>query len=206
MRKPVSSHIKTKSSNSIPMKTLSQILREIFSTRDRSLSKSINQKQIQDETETHEISGDSGMGDPDAPKIDRNDQKPQESGDDTAESGNRSGSESGEAAEPGAEPGAARESGNESECGTTSEPVKAVEQKSLESSPEIEDKTSKENTRQEDFNKAIEEAYQRGLIDGRNAQIEEIYYPKEDDGIPVFRGKPSNYRSTGDFFSIAREA
>lgn len=188
------------------MKTLSQILREIFSTRDRSLSKSINQKQIQDETETHEISGDSGMGDPDAPKIDRNDQKPKESGDATAEPGNRSGAESEANPESGNEPEAARESGNESEGSTKSLPAEIVEQKSLEGCPEIEDKTSKENTRQEDFNKAIEEAYQKGLIDGRNAQIEEIYYPKEDDGIPVFRGKPSNYRSSGDFFSIAREA
>ena len=49
------------------------------------------------------------------------------------------------------------------------------------------------------------EAYQQGLIDGRNQRIEEIYFPKEDDGIPHFRGNASKARPAS-IFSMAREA
>ena len=57
-----------------------------------------------------------------------------------------------------------------------------------------------------DYEKAIAEAYQRGLIDGRNAQIEERYFPKKDDGIPHFHGSPSNGVTVGDFFRMAKGA
>ncbi|MCH5234906.1 MAG: hypothetical protein J1E16_06400 [Muribaculaceae bacterium] len=51
-----------------------------------------------------------------------------------------------------------------------------------------------------------EEAYQRGVIDGRNSRIEEMYFPKIEDGIPHFRGNPSKANPMGDIFSMAREA
>lgn len=53
---------------------------------------------------------------------------------------------------------------------------------------------------------AIKEAYRQGEIAGRNAQIEEKYFPKTDDGIPHFRGRPSRHISSADIFSMAREA
>ena len=52
----------------------------------------------------------------------------------------------------------------------------------------------------------VEEAYRRGLIDGRNSKIEELYFPNLDDGIPHFRGCPSNEIKSDDIFSVAREA
>ena len=48
--------------------------------------------------------------------------------------------------------------------------------------------------------------YEQGLIDGRNSKIEEIYFPREDDGIPRFRGFSPKQRQTPDIFSVAREA
>ena len=51
-----------------------------------------------------------------------------------------------------------------------------------------------------------EEAYRRGVIDGRNQQIEEKYFPKTDDGIPNFRGRPEKSSPLSDIFSMAREA
>ena len=48
--------------------------------------------------------------------------------------------------------------------------------------------------------------YERGRIDGRNERIEEIYFPKTDDGIPHFRGRPAKPSSGPDIFSMAREA
>lgn len=53
---------------------------------------------------------------------------------------------------------------------------------------------------------ALREAYRKGEIAGRNAQIEEKYFPKTDDGIPAFRGRPSRGVSSTDIFSMAREA
>ena len=53
---------------------------------------------------------------------------------------------------------------------------------------------------------SFEEAYEQGLIDGRNSVIEETYFPKGDDGVPHFRGNPSLADPMGDIFSMAREA
>lgn len=54
--------------------------------------------------------------------------------------------------------------------------------------------------------KRIEEAYRKGLIDGKNARIEERFFPKNDDGIPNFRGRPQLPPPLSDIFSMAREA
>ena len=51
----------------------------------------------------------------------------------------------------------------------------------------------------------IREAYEKGVMDGRNQQIEEKFFPKYD-GIPQFRGAPSLRNTSDDIFSIAREA
>ena len=52
----------------------------------------------------------------------------------------------------------------------------------------------------------LAEAYRRGVIDGRNARIEEIHFPKAPESIPAFRGRPTPRLSSGDIFSMAREA
>lgn len=57
-----------------------------------------------------------------------------------------------------------------------------------------------------DFEAELKEAYQKGVIDGRNAKIEEQYFPKHDDGIPQFRGAASASNSAPNIFSMAREA
>lgn len=53
---------------------------------------------------------------------------------------------------------------------------------------------------------AIQKAYNQGVIDGRNAHIEEKYFPKTDDGIPSFHGRRVTPSSSSDIFSMAREA
>lgn len=58
-----------------------------------------------------------------------------------------------------------------------------------------------------ELKKAIEEAYRKGVIEGRNAQIEEKYFPMTDDGIPRLRsGRPLKKRSSDNIFALAREA
>lgn len=52
---------------------------------------------------------------------------------------------------------------------------------------------------------AVKEAYEKGLRDGRNSQIEELYFPKIDDGVPHFRGTVSK-EPFSDIFSMARDA
>ena len=52
---------------------------------------------------------------------------------------------------------------------------------------------------------AVKEAYEKGLIDGRNAKIEELYFPNIDDGIPYFRDTVSK-ESSSNIFSMARDA
>ena len=52
----------------------------------------------------------------------------------------------------------------------------------------------------------IREAYEKGLIDGRNSRIEEVYFPKENDGVPVFHGSNRKSTPSTDIFSMAREA
>lgn len=53
---------------------------------------------------------------------------------------------------------------------------------------------------------ARREAYRRGVIDGRNQRIEEIYFRKVEDGVPHFNGDMSKSRSKSNIFSMAREA
>lgn len=57
-----------------------------------------------------------------------------------------------------------------------------------------------------DLQRKIEAAYRQGIIEGRNQRIEEIHFPKSDDGIPHFHGSPAKGRRAGDIFSMAREA
>ena len=51
----------------------------------------------------------------------------------------------------------------------------------------------------------IAAAYEKGVIDGRNQKIMELYFPDMEDGIPRFRGSASSDLTTG-IFSLAREA
>ena len=53
---------------------------------------------------------------------------------------------------------------------------------------------------------ALKEAYRKGEIAGRNAQIEEKYFPKTDDGVPQFRGRASKQAVSSDIFTMARNA
>ena len=55
------------------------------------------------------------------------------------------------------------------------------------------------------FDRAAAEAYKEGEIAGRNAQIEERYFPKTEDGLPHFRGMKERHNDTG-IFSLARNA
>ena len=56
------------------------------------------------------------------------------------------------------------------------------------------------------FDKAREEAFREGELSGRNARIEETYFPKTDDGLPHFKGTARRSRPFGDIFDTAREA
>lgn len=58
---------------------------------------------------------------------------------------------------------------------------------------------------EEEGEKALSD-YERGVIDGRNQQIEEKYFPKTDDGVPHFHGNHTRRSPLGDIFSMAREA
>lgn len=49
-------------------------------------------------------------------------------------------------------------------------------------------------------------AYRKGELAGRNAKIEEKYFPKEDDGLPRFRGLENETDKGSDIFSVAKEA
>lgn len=70
-----------------------------------------------------------------------------------------------------------------------------------EEKAERQEKVSNDN-----FQEEIKKAYRKGVIDGRNQQIEERYFPMKEDGIPHFHGNPSTGNLTGDIFSMAREA
>ena len=55
------------------------------------------------------------------------------------------------------------------------------------------------------FSKAVADAYKEGELAGRNAKIEEKYFPKADDGLPHFNGLKEHRQSTG-IFNLARNA
>lgn len=53
---------------------------------------------------------------------------------------------------------------------------------------------------------ALKKAFDDGVKAGRNSKIEELYFPKGEDGIPVFHGNASKLDCESDIFSLAREA
>lgn len=177
------------------MKTLTDIFRDMFSARrkakeeDRNLSPqpagkpvsdnqpySLTQKTIKNETENLEVHQVLDVDNSGNPKI------------------------AGKSKEKVGETSASRQSDNSeadnlaaaAQAESTGNTVESVHQ------PEV--------VSEEPMEETVEEAYRRGLIDGRNEQIEELYFPKLNDGIPHFRGSPSKCRPVGDIFSMAREA
>lgn len=53
------------------------------------------------------------------------------------------------------------------------------------------------------FDKAREAAYREGEVAGRNAKIEEEYFPTLDDGVPHFNGAVNRGAGKDDIFSMA---
>lgn len=168
------------------MKTVSQLIREIFATRDSLKKKeaeernkepenepagesqqSLTLKDEKDETEIDENSGNPGMDTPADQEIDAN-----------AEGAQTGGGEGERRIQPGGDGG---------------EPEEAKE---LQSGIEKEKMTAE----------ALEKAYQDGYLAGKNAKIEEKYFPKTDDGLPNFRGYNKPARPVSTIFSMAREA
>ena len=170
------------------MKTISTIIREIFALRN-------NQKPLkfnQNETEIDENPGNPGVDYPNVGKTTGSAENSQES--------NRLLSESGAGSE--CEPLSGSELEQSSEPDTESRSEINIE----DLTPNPVPNPNPKSLSNPDFAKAIEEAYQRGVIDGRNAKIEEEYFPKTNDGIPQFHGSFSKENSFGDIFSMAREA
>ena len=58
------------------------------------------------------------------------------------------------------------------------------------------------STPMEEYRRGYDEGYQKGLIDGRNQQIEERFFPRNEDGIPQLRG--GGMDKGGGIFAIAR--
>lgn len=56
------------------------------------------------------------------------------------------------------------------------------------------------------YEQALADAYSRGERDGRNAGIEEEYFPMADDGLPHFRSAGGKGTRRPDIFSLADEA
>lgn len=170
------------------MKTLSEIIREIFSARNskRRSIRPVPEKEMeetvinplknqnQDERETDEGARVSELDTADPAETNENAQEsePVETEPQEPEPSGHDGT------------GGAGTGGAGGECLTHGDP-----------SPDL-------PTREEE----VEAAYQKGLIDGRNAAIEEKYFPTKDDGIPHFRGRVSRPQPFSDIFSMAREA
>ena len=53
---------------------------------------------------------------------------------------------------------------------------------------------------------ALKEAFLQGEKAGRNQMIEMKYFPKDNDGIPAFRGSIPKKSTVTEFFNIAKEA
>lgn len=168
------------------MKTISSLIREIFSLRNNphkpkpterapeemksktQQHESENQRhQKQDETETDEIRRDPEMDSAVAREIAGNAESSQ-------------GADRGKSGEP--KPG--------------SEEIEMTRMQK-ETSPAESEKSLAE--------KEIEKAFQQGVIAGRNQKIEEKFFP-QSDGLPVFHGMPAKGASSIDIFSLAREA
>lgn len=178
------------------MKTLSKILKEIFALRRQDIQPNFQPlNSITDERETDESARVSGMdtsdSEEDSPNLQREQTIQSSEGEESAKLGG--GSDGAEGSTPlQSEPGGDGSGAGE---GADSE----LADKDVETA-------QNENLEDPEFLKAIEEAYQKGLKDGRNARIEERYFPKENDGVPHFRGGAVKIPSGGDIFSIAREA
>ena len=52
---------------------------------------------------------------------------------------------------------------------------------------------------------ALEEAYQRGVIDGRNQKIDAVYF-SDKENVPHLRGSAYPQSPSSDIFSMARNA
>ena len=57
-----------------------------------------------------------------------------------------------------------------------------------------------------EFDSQLREAFEKGVIEGRNQRIEELFFQNHDDGIPAFRGAVFPQSPGSDIFSLAREA
>lgn len=144
---------------------------------DNNINKNSNNLKT-NETETNENSGDNRVDPSCAPKVTTSVQEePGDSGEPRQESGGNSGGESGIV------PRNEEPRGRELKVDVqTSSPLK-----------------------DEEIEKRIREAFEKGIVEGRNQQIEEKFFPKYD-GIPEFRGASSFRTNFDDIFSIAREA
>lgn len=56
------------------------------------------------------------------------------------------------------------------------------------------------------IDKEKKDAYKEGVAAGRNAKIEEEYFPTVDDGIPSFRDAKPKSKPNNSIFTIARES
>lgn len=128
------------------------------------------------ETENHESAGDPCMAPADA----------QKSGVETEREKNERGQEEG--------------AGRGEAGGDSGTPGRGV----IENETEIREKGEMATKSERNYEKEIADAYQKGLIDGRNQKIEETYFPKNDDGVPHFHGCSNPYSPVSDIFNIAR--
>ena len=62
------------------------------------------------------------------------------------------------------------------------------------------------NEEKPDTDRLIREAYEKGLIDGRNSKIEEVHFPTTDDGVPRFNGAAPSSLDYDSIFTLALEA
>lgn len=185
------------------MKTIASILRSLLASRKNRVvanfqpeaapgennSKLQTPKSNSDETETDEDLRVSRVDNPDARESDGNPEEQEQA--DASETGGDSGE-------------------GESACDPGGEELKEEAKEIAEISEIPKEETTAENEpaeeKETDWEEALREAYQRGVKDGRNAVIEEKYFPRTDDGIPRFRGSSSRPVLQGDIFSMAREA
>lgn len=197
------------------MKTLKQLIKDFLikqqvpedipegiSESDKVLnqenSDTLNLNIVENETETDENPGVHPVDTSSAPETDESHLSMEQS----RQPGNPGKSrQSGEPA-PDAQPGLSDKSGESIEAGNNPEFAASSEEETPNESKtpaESDDliKTMKEK---------IEEAFQRGVIEGRNQQIETIFMEDDNDCIPRFRGSSQPFSPASDIFSLAREA
>lgn len=54
--------------------------------------------------------------------------------------------------------------------------------------------------------KDLEEAFQKGVVEGCNRKIESLFFREDKDEVPAFRGSLSSDSPASDIFSLARKA